>query len=506
MKNKTLILILILIFSLACSLVEGTQEPTATTAPVTENSAAPSAQSQPAVQPAVQEEIYYLFAPKDSTSTYLIDANGIAYHAWESQYHPGDSVYLLDNGHLLRTGQVEEGVDIGGAGGVVEEIAPDGTVIWSYRYANENGQLHHDIELLPNGNILMIAWERKSQAESISAGRDPALINQGVVWSDSLLEIDSKTNEIVWEWHVWDHLIQDFDETKENYGAVAEYPKRIDLNYPPRLSKGDWIHLNSVDYNAELDQILLSSHSFSEVWIIDHGTTTAEAKGAKGDLLYRWGNPQAYGAGTGKDQQFFSQHDAQWIGLPGERHILVFNNGDKEKRPYSTIDEIIPSLNADGSYTLLPSGVYAPESPVWNFTANPPKSFYADHISGVERLASGNTLICDGIAGIFFEVTPAGEEVWRYVYGGQTFRVTQVTSEMPGVKALNLQAGEIIKSQGKKPQQGDASNNPNPREKAVEACAGLSVGTACTLNPPNKEPIHGVCQSKQNQFLCVPNK
>ncbi|MGC8644373.1 MAG: hypothetical protein ACP5XB_31305, partial [Isosphaeraceae bacterium] len=60
----------------------------------------------------------------------------------------------------------------------------------------------------------------------------------------------------------------------------------------------------------ELDQILLSVHSFSEIWIIDHGTTTAEAathkggrSGKGGDLLYRWGNPQAYRAGTAADQQ-----------------------------------------------------------------------------------------------------------------------------------------------------------------------------------------------------------
>ena len=86
------------------------------------------------------------------------------------------------------------------------------------------------------------------------------------------------------------------------------------------------MHTNAVAYNAELDQIMLSIHAFSEVWIIDHGTTTEEAashsggkRGKGGDLLYRWGNPRAYRTGTNVDQRLFAQHNAHWIpeGLPG---------------------------------------------------------------------------------------------------------------------------------------------------------------------------------------------
>jgi hypothetical protein len=41
-------------------------------------------------------------------------------------------------------------------------------------------------------------------------------------------------------------------------------------------------HINSVAYNPELDQIMLSVREYCEVWIIDHGTTTAEAASHKG--------------------------------------------------------------------------------------------------------------------------------------------------------------------------------------------------------------------------------
>lgn len=374
-------------------------------------------------------EVGYLFAPIGSTTTYLMNTSGEALQTWESNYRPGHSVYLRENGNLLHTGSVRSSTfGAGGAGGIIEEIAPDGTIVWSFQYADEQVQQHHDIEELPNGNILMIAWERKSQAEALAAGRSSSLLNDGELWPDHIIEVDPSTNQIVWEWHVWDHLIQDSDATKPNFGVVAEHPERIDLNYTPRQAGADWNHINAIDYNAELDQILLSVHGFSEFWIIDHSTTTAEAAGEVGDLLYRWGNPQTYDSGSAAEQQLYVQHDAQWIpaGHPGAGNILVFNNGDRRERPYSSVDEVVVPLNTDGSYTLE----NAPQSALWTYSAD---NFYADHISGAQRLANGNTLICSGTDGRFFEVTPAGEIIWEYDYGESVFRVTRYEAGYTGM-------------------------------------------------------------------------
>src|SRR5436305_14378831 len=151
---------------------------------------------------------------------------------------------------------------------------------------------------------------------------------------DSLVEIKKTgktTGEVVWEWHLWDHLVQDFDKDKPNFGKIAEHPELVDINFgqdvlgafagkkdgldklkgigyvgnaPAKGGKGasaDWTHCNGVSYNADLDQVIVSVHAFSEFWIIDHSTTTSDAAGHKGgkrgkggDLLYRWGNPRAY--------------------------------------------------------------------------------------------------------------------------------------------------------------------------------------------------------------------
>jgi hypothetical protein len=374
---------------------------------------------------------YTLFAPNASSSTFLIDIHGKQVHSWQSSHRPGLSVYLLENGNLLRTAQFASGGSAhfngGGAGGRVQEFSWDGDLLWNYDYSTADHRQHHDIERLPNGNVLVLAWELKNSAESIAAGRNPALLSNGELWPDHIVEVQpfgSSGGIIVWEWHAWDHLIQEFDAAKANYGTVADHPELIDLNFTFN-SGADWLHSNGIDYSAELDQIVVSVRNFSELWVIDHSTTTAQAaghtggtSGRGGDLLYRWGNPQTYDRGVGADQQLFVQHDASWIPVdrPGEGNILVFNNGTG--RPggnHSTVDEIVTPVDEFGDYELDPGAAFGPAAPTWSYEDAPATSFYATNTSGAQRQPNGNTLICEGPAGRFFEVTPQRETVWEYV-------------------------------------------------------------------------------------------
>ena len=139
------------------------------------------------------------------------------------------------------------------------------------------------------------------------------------MWPESITEIAPEGSEggtVVWEWHAWDHLVQNVDASLPHFGEPADYPHRLDVNYanvgggggPGSANSGDWMHANAVNYNPTLDQIAISARRFNEIWIIDHGTTTEEAAGRAGDLLYRYGNPEAYGRGDAEDQVFFGQH------------------------------------------------------------------------------------------------------------------------------------------------------------------------------------------------------
>jgi Arylsulfotransferase (ASST) len=392
-----------------------------------------------------------LFSPIDSTTTYLIKADGTVNHTWSSSFLPGVGVRWVGDGTILRTIRVDVGPGGGGAGGGVQKVKWDGTLVWDFRYNTEGKLTHHDVKILPNGNVLLIAWETKTRQEAITAGRNPDNVWSSGLMPDHIVEVKPTgptSGEIVWEWHVWDHLIQDYDPAKENYGVVADHPELVDINYGIDLmSMVDWLHTNSVDYHEEFDQILLSVHNFNEIWVIDHSTTTQESaghtggnSGKGGDLLYRWGNPAAYDAGLVSDQKFFGQHDATWItsGCPGEGNILVFNNG--ANRPggwYSSVDEIIPPVNESGEYYLEPGSAYGPDMQTWVYTADPPTSFVAGILSGAERLKSGNTLICDGVAGRFFEVTPQGTTLWEYVNPypspglNNVFKIVYIPPEAP---------------------------------------------------------------------------
>ena len=376
---------------------------------------------------------YTLLAPKQYTSTYLIDNNGKIVHSWTaSKYPPGQSAYLLANGDLIRACSVKN-PDLttgGGEGGRIEEFNWDGNLVWSLDYTTPLYMQHHDFVVLPNGNILMLVVEKKTYDESVAAGFDPSKLNgeiktNGYMVPDSIVEIKPTLpvgGTVVWSWHVWDHLVQSYSSAKVNYGVVAAHPELVNPNSAPQQIPAFWNHMNSITYNAALDQVMVSVRGNSEIWIIDHSTTTAEAAGHTGgkhgkggDLLYRWGNPAQYGSGTQNDQTLFQQHCAVWIdaGLPGAGDILIFNNG--LGRGYTTIDQITPPVDASGNYSLVAGKAYGPTILTWTYKANPPTSFFASEISGAQRLLNGDTLICDGIHGTIFEVTAAGEMVWKYV-------------------------------------------------------------------------------------------
>jgi hypothetical protein len=305
-------------------------------------------------------------------------------------------------------------------------IGWDGEVEWDYRLSDGNRYQHHDIVPMPNGNVLALAWEFKSRDEALAAGRKPDLLDGDKLFPESIVEIKPTgptSGDVVWEWHLWDHLVQDFDSTKANYGTVAEHPELLDINFIN--GKGsDWNHSNGIDYNPDLDQIIINMRSMSEFYVIDHSTTTAEARvsaggkqGKGGDFLYRWGNPQGYLRGRERDRTLWVQHNAHWIhpGLPGAGDILVFNNGDG--RPggnSSSVDQLHPPITAGGGYRLDAGKTYGPKELVWTYSATPKPDFYSSFISGSQRLPNGNTLICSGATSRFFEVTPEGEIVWEY--------------------------------------------------------------------------------------------
>lgn len=441
---------------------------------------------------------YTLYGGLISDTTYLIDSDGMVVHTWTSEYAPSGTAYLLDSGNIVRGGRQPDVVRFngGGQGGRLQEISWDGDLVWDYLYASDDYLLHHDVEPLPNGNILAIAWNHVDVDTARAGGRRIDLLPEHGVWPDTVVELEPIYPDgarVVWEWRTWDHLVQATDESLANYGEPAEHPHRIDINgvggpvevSPEELARlkalgyvpedaeaedlsADLFHTNSLHYNAELDQIVLSVPEYNEIWIIDHSTTTEEAEsseggrwGRGGDLLYRWGNPQAYGRGTSEDQMLGYQHDVRWIpaGYPGAGNLTVFSNRNgAEDAQHSRVYEITVPADADGNYVIADDAPFGPAEPVWTYAAAEPTSFLAPFISGAHRLTGGNTFVTSGPHGRFFEVTPDGEIIWEYrdPYSGQVrlpdgslphpvdqftyavFRATRIAPDHPALAGRTL--------------------------------------------------------------------
>ncbi len=404
---------------------------------------------------------YTLFAA--GGKTYLIDMEGYVYNQWNLGTNPR----LLDNGNLLDATKADPSGFTG-----FREVDWNGATVWEYTEKRSTYFPHHDWVRIFNKKLnayttLYIANKNITNEQALAAGANPANAPYVGAQMDAIVEVDMNGN-IVWEWWFFDHVIQDLDATKLNYvGAgkkISDYPGKININLTGVPLKKDWLHCNSIDYNDELDQIVINSVA-GEFYIIDHGNTfiagdptasIAKAATSAGDFLYRFGDPARYGQGnppsvgtnwttsTTGNKQIGGSHDVHWIrsGLPGAGNILIFNNGEYlfERTPQSYIFEVNPYYNSQkvstGAYVNPPSaGYYTWTYPnndamkqnkfisnqvVWIYNSKNDQNFYSTIGSSSQRLPNGNTLICSDTQGHLFEVTYGDNKtspqlVWEYI-------------------------------------------------------------------------------------------
>ena len=420
---------------------------------------------------------YTLFS--SHKNTFLINNCGQVINQWSSDYLPGHSVYILPNGNLIRAGRKDTStITFGGVGGIVEMFDWDGNLVWEFIYSNDEQRLHHDIYPMPNGNILVLAATVMSNEETLQAGRNPNLVSgAGILYNEQILEIKPiGTNDysIEWEWNFKDHLIQDYDDTKNNYGVIDEHPEKLDINFlNDRIPAENWLHVNSIQYDETLDQIVISSRNLSELYIIDHSTTTEEATGETGgtygkggDFLYRWGNSAAYGQGNEDDRTLFGQHFPHIIkpGLKDEGKIILFNNGTDREPVFSEVMIISAPTTSPGIYSYDPDSSYGPQTAEFTYSSNEDNDFTSGILSGAIRLPNENLLICDGNSGRLFEINSTNDIVWNYIIpmnnttgeissqgdvlesGNSTFRGIKYSTDYEGFTGKDVTPGDPIES------------------------------------------------------------
>ncbi len=430
-----------------------------------------------AFDPELYTEGYTMIYPHNQNRAMLLNGCGEVVHDWslDPARRPGNTAYLQPNGDIIMTSRPaavgNDAIWAGGGGATIERRTWNNDVLWSYTANNDSMRLHHDFTVTPQGNVIAICWEVIDSLECIENGRDPALLEGGELWSDKLIELQPDTMggaEIVWEWRVWDHLVQDFDSTKANYGVVADNQHLIDVNYgSPSAQAADWHHMNAVDYFPFYDtagQIIMSVPTFNEVWVIWHDYQFND------NLIWRWGNPAAYQRGDSTDQKLFYQHDIHWgnglgvnPGNPDFTKFFVFNNRVPNADTTGTHSEaaiISPIFDEyDGGYEFnVSTGRWGPEDFQWTYTQ---PGLSSTGLSSFQRLGNGGNLICNGRTGEIFEITEDGQLAWEYrtpliqgapveqgtelqLNNNLTFRADRYPLNFPAFDGQDLDGGEVI--------------------------------------------------------------
>lgn len=373
-----------------------------------------------------------LYGNQNASNIFLVDTSGTTVKTYSATGSTGYSVYMEPGGTIVRSLKLNNSTfNGGGACGAIQKIDNSNTVTWTYTVSSTSQYSHHDHCVMPNGNVLIISYESKTQAELAAAGGTNTALT--TIWPEKIIEVKpltATTGTIVWEWHVWDHLVQSVNSSKANYQtSIVNHPELLNINYQ---STQDWMHMNGIDYNPILDQIIVSSHNMNEWYIIDHSTTTAQAAshsggnaGKGGDFLYRWGNPAAYGATGTKILNV--THDAHWIpeGSPNAGRLVGYNNGGiTSPSQKSTIDQV-DAPRANYNYTITAGSAFTPLS----YTTRYACTAYNSNMGNSEQYPNGNQMIVLATAGTIYEIAPTGTTaIWTKSTGGTVAQAHRYTS------------------------------------------------------------------------------
>ena len=298
---------------------------------------------------------FTLIVPLVGREAYLVGMRGEILHQWHFPLTPGNYAYLLPSGNLLWSGRTEEGPPLRrGKGGLLREYDRHGAVLWEYI---DHGQ-HHDFRRRADGTTIYIGWEKLPDAAARRVqGGLPGSEKDGAIWGDYLREVDAR-GRATWEWHF--HT----DEDIEAHPLI------------PVVDRHEFAHANAC-FPLPNGDVLVSFRRTHTLAIIDRVTKR-----------FRWQK---------RDAMWGTTHDVQML---ANGNLLFFANGIYTPlNPFSRVVELDPATGKE----------------VWEYRGRPTWTFFSPNISGAQRLASGNTLICEGQMGRVFEVTPDGDIVWEYV-------------------------------------------------------------------------------------------
>ena len=314
---------------------------------------------------------YTLFCPLTSDIAHLIDISGKEVHSWKLPGRVGRHATILANGNLavntLRPAPQHTTKDGGPfpfpffnkyGGGIMSELDRDGKVV--RQFIDPLG--HHDQFHYGDGRILYAGLEALSPQESAQVlGGVAGTEIDGVTYTDTINEVDEKGN-LLWKWRVSERL------PREEFPLQTHYTRE---HYPL---------INSVLPMRDGKHVLASLRSVSAVIIIERST---------GNIVWKVG-----------PEVLAQQHNATEL---DNGNILIFDNG-----AFRTGESV--------QFTRVIEIERETKNIVWEYRdKSQMHNFFTPFMGSAQRLANGNTLICESAFGRIFEVTKDGYVCWEYV-------------------------------------------------------------------------------------------
>jgi len=298
---------------------------------------------------------------------WLIDMRGNVVHYWEMKHPPGLNYKILKNGNLMWLGRGPNMIQgLNASADELIEVDFEGNEIWRY----DDPALHHDFEVLDNGNILImrhvaLAEDLQKRLKGGVAGTE---LN-GKTYGVQVREIN-RDKKTLWEWNNWEH----FDPEKD-----------IEC---PFCDREVWGYTNSVAVFPDGD-VVLSVRRMNKVIRISKKT---------GDIIWEWGPKHLLG----------HQHD---VGVTENGNITIFDNGLHRRIFNPGVDHKDTScFHASRLLEVNPES----DEIVWEYI-DPMHLMISNFCGSVEKLPNGNYMACDSAAGTFYEITSEKEVVWKYV-------------------------------------------------------------------------------------------
>ena len=299
----------------------------------------------------------------------LITPGGDLVHRWERPGDRWERAELLPDGALLVVGMDDLGWRYGKA---TQSSIPDssrylmkldwsGAPVWK-----QTLQAHHDIELMPDGDLLLLSFERRLIPE----------IHSSIQTRDDFLTLlDENGNPLV---------------SRSVLDAINRNPDVFPLEpVEPSVRGGlpwvDLFHSNSLEWIPGDEAVSKDrTRLHGKVLVsIRHQDRVAIYDWQPAEFIWSWGQGELSGP-----------HDAHVL---ENGHVLVFDNG--LSRGWSRAIEIDPLTRQI----------------VWTYEGSPRKSFYTASKGSVQRLPNGNTLLAESDRGRAIEVSPDGETVWEFI-------------------------------------------------------------------------------------------